>query len=227
MEFPSTQWSRLAEATLHGDEAAALALGAFCQAYRGPVFGYVLSRGLPREDAEDAVQSFLVHVLERSMLRRADPAKGRFRSFLLGALRHFLADLRDRNSAARRGGGAANQPLHLHEEFLAGETDVAVRDFDRDWALAILRRALAKVEAERPPGTFAAIRALLPGGGPPPSFAVASEASGMSGTALRSEVSRVRARLRECIRTEVAATVDTPGEIDAEMAWLYKVLSGP
>lgn len=225
MNFPSTQWLRLAEATLHGDTDAGLALSAFCQAYRSPVLGYVISRGLSREDAEDATQAFLLHVMERSMLRRATPERGRFRSFLLGALRHFLADRWDRARAARRGGGIPTQPIHLHEESLFVESPRAERDFDRDWAMAILERALAKMAAGRPVAVMDAIRPFLPGSTKTPSYEEAAQTSGMSESALRSEVSRARARLRESIRDAVAATVDSPAEVDAEMSWLLGVLS--
>lgn len=223
MDFPSTQWTQLADASLHGGASAREALATFCAAYRAPVLSYLLSRGMRREDAEDAVQSFLLYLMENSTLSRADRLRGRFRSFLLGTLRNFLSGRVARDQADRRGGGAVPLPLHLIGDELADESPGAEAEFDRSWALNIMQRALADVEAQRPPEVFAAIRPFLPGGVPPP-FAEVSRATGMSEIALRAEVSRVRARLRQQIRAEVARTVDSPAEVDAEMAWLHQVL---
>ena len=225
MNFPATQWTQLAQATLHGGAVAADALASFCAAYRAPVMNYVLSRGLRREDAEDAVQSFMIYLMEHSLLKRADRLRGRFRSFLLTSLRNFLSDRQARQDADRRGGGAALKPLHLVEEELADERPGAEVEFDRNWALNIMQRALAAVEAQRPPEVFAAIRAFLPGSAAPPSYAEVSSETGMTEVSLRAEVSRVRASLRRLIRAEVARTVDSPAEVDEEMSWLFSVLT--
>lgn len=223
MNFPTTCWTVLADATLSGDSGARMALGRFYQNYHQPVLTAIQARGLPGEEAKDVAQAFFLHLMEHQTLSRADRSRGRFRSYLYRALHHFMADQYDRATAARRGGGAQHVPLESAEHELgAGDT----RDFDHEWALAILQRALTAVQAERPPHVFAAVRAFLPGSPGAPTYAEAAAASGLSESALRTEVSRVRRRLRDLIRSEVARTVDAPHEIDAEMTWLHSVLNG-
>jgi len=107
MEFPATQWTMLALATLNGDGAGRQALAAFHRQYRGPVVEFLRRRGLAPPDAEDTAHGFFVHLMEKAALRRADSTRGRFRSFLLGALVRHLAHEREAKAAAKRGGGTA------------------------------------------------------------------------------------------------------------------------
>ena len=104
--FPTTRWSVLAQATLNGETDATEALADFCRHYRGPIQRVLRLRGVAEADVDDLTQEFLLHLLRSSSLRRADRARGRFRSFLLGALLHFLADQNDRRLAQKRGAGA-------------------------------------------------------------------------------------------------------------------------
>ena len=225
MEFPTTPWTVLAGATLHGDEIAAAALERFYVLYHRPVLAVVIARGMNAEAARDITQAFFLQLMEHGVLRRAEREKGRFRSFLYGALRHFMADDYDRNTAAKRGGGAAPLPLAACD----GMDDLAVEDeahqFDRGWALAIMERALADVEAYLPPEVFVAVKAFLPGSQAPPSGAAAAAAAGLSEEALRSRIHRVRQRIRSFIRQEISRTVSAPHEVDDEMAWLFQVLA--
>ena len=205
MEFPTTPWTVLAGATLHGDGIAAAALERFYVLYHRPVLAVVIARGMNVEASRDITQAFFLQLMEHGVLRRAEREKGRFRSFLYGALRHFMADDYDHNTAAKRGGGAMLLPLAACD----GIDDPPVEDeahrFDRAWALAIMEWALADVEACLPPEVFAA--------------------AGLSEEALRSRSHRVRQRIRSFIRHEISRTVSAPHKVDDEMGRLFQVLA--
>src|SRR5258708_34754295 len=131
MYFPTTQWSLLARASLHGETSARQALEDLCHRYWLPLHKYIRSRGYPEAEAQDLTQGFFLHLLEHATLKKADPLQGRFRSFLLGALVRFLGDQRDRRDAKKRGGGA----LHLNLDgqnlsTLAASAGPAARLFD-------------------------------------------------------------------------------------------------
>lgn len=230
MEFPSTQWSLLTQATLHGEESAAKALAVFCQRYRPPVVKFIRGRGFDGSEAEDVAHDFFLHLMEKSTLRRADAARGRFRSFLIGALIRFLGDERDRRTARKRGGGAT--ALTLEDEGVAAElastpaTDETV--FDREWALGLLTLALGRIEAdysgEGRAQAWPILRLYIPGGVQPPSYEEGAARLGLGLGAFKSEVHRLRKRFRARLHEEVAGTVTAPPEIDAEIAYLGRVL---
>ena len=193
--------------------------------YHPPVLAVVIARGMNSEEARDISQSFFLHLMEKSTLRRAERERGRFRSFLYGALRHYMADDYDRNTAAKRGGGAVVLPLNPQDSSAGPANEDDTHQFDRAWAMAILARAMADVQASLPPDVFAAVKAFLPGSQTPPSGASAAAAAGLSEEALRSRIARVRQRIRSFIRAEISRTVSAPHEIDEEMAWLFQVLA--
>src|SRR5437588_4079337 len=116
MDFPSTMWSDIAVATLSGDTRAAQALENFCQRYREPVRQFIRLRGWDESGAEDLTHEFFLHLMQQSSLKRADRTRGRFRSFLLGALARFLHDERDRRHALKRGSGQKPDSLDEHSE---------------------------------------------------------------------------------------------------------------
>lgn len=231
MNFPTTQWSLLAQATLHGDPAGRQALGEFHRKYREPVLAFLRRRGMSPHDAEDMAQSFFVHLMEKAALRRADATRGRFRSFLLGALVRHLAHAQEQREAAKRGGGV---PLVSLDAVGGGADEPAVSPrelvaYDRDWAMQLLGRALDAVAGEfRARGReadFAILRAYLPGSVPPvPSYEDSAARLGLGLGAFKTEVHRLRARVRELLRREIAATVSSPDEIDDEVAYLGRVL---
>jgi RNA polymerase sigma-70 factor (ECF subfamily) len=164
-------------------------------------------------------------------LRRADATRGRFRSFLLGALVRHLGQAREQRDAAKRGGGIAPVSLEAMADG-ASEPSVAPAElaaYDRDWAMELLRRALDGVAAEfRQRGReadFAILRAYLPGSMPPvPSYEESAARLGLGLGAFKTEVHRLRARVRELLRREIAATVSSPAEIEDEVAYLGRVL---
>lgn len=232
MDFPTTHWSILAKATLHGEGDARAALEQLCQGYWAPVHAFIRFQGLTETEAQDLTQEFLIHVIQRSIFTRADRLQGRFRSFLLGALTRFLADAADRRKALKRGGGSP----HLSFDQLEASKELedasralpGVSAFDREWALTILETALAKLRAEqaaigRDPD-FDVWKNFLPGAPGTCSYEEAAQRLGVSLPAFKSEIHRLRRRLRALVRGEVARTVSAPHEIEAEMAHLNQVL---
>jgi DNA-directed RNA polymerase specialized sigma24 family protein len=235
MRFPDTQWSLLAQATLHNESGGAGALSEFCSRYRPPIVEFIRRRGYSQADAEDLAHDFFIHVMEKSALRRAQEARGRFRSFLLGALVRFLGDAYDRRTAQKRGGTATVLSLDANDDDDSGiQPAVPPPDaelFDRQWALGLLALAIEGLEAgfmERGRhGEFAVLRAFIPGGVQPPSYEAAAEKLGMTLPAFKTEVHRLRARFRERLRREIAATVSSPEQVDEELAYLGRVLQAP
>ena len=232
MFFPSTHWSLLAKATLEGETAGQPALEQLCRRYWSPLKHFIRSRGYSETEAEDLTQEFLLHLLEHSALRKPDPLRGKFRSFLLGALRNFLSHERERRLAQKRGG----QQPHVSVEVIDAEEGVASpvsreraeAEFDRTWALTVVRASLERVErayAEADQeALFRILRSFLPGGTPLPSYEAAAAQAGLSVTALNSHVHRMRRQFREAVSAEVMATVSAPHEMDEEITFLYQVL---
>ena len=232
MNFPTTHWSVLAKATLHGEADAQAALELLCQRYWSPVHQFIQFAGLSESEAQDLTQEFMIHVLKKSIFTRADRLQGRFRSFLLGALARFLADAADRRKALKRGGNAP----HISFGSVEAGSDVEelssrspnVTAFDREWALTILETALDRLRADwvqgRRESDFAVWKNFLPGGSEPSSYESAAARLGVSLAAFKSEVHRLRRRLRALVREEVARTVSAPHEIEAEMVHLQQVL---
>lgn len=231
MAFPTTRWSILAQATIHGDAAQGEALGEFYRRYREPVVNFIRQQTGDEAQAEDLAQEFFIHLAERSTLQRADPQRGRFRSFLLGALTRFLAKDRARHRAAKRGSG--EQPLSL-EALTPGVAEPAVpaavaMAFDREWACDLLARVRRELTEEWPAekATRAMLLRFLPGAVDTPAYEAAASGLGWTLARLKTEVFRARAQFRERVRMEVALTVDAPHEIEAEMTHLHLVLSDP
>lgn len=232
MEFPTTQWSLLAQATLRGDASGRDALADFFRRYRGPINAFIRRRGISETEAEDLTHDFFVHVMENTTLRRADAARGRFRSFLLGSLVRFLAHARDHRTAQKRGGGT----LPMDIDALAGfpeEPSVPpeeLRAYDRNWAVQLLQQALVTLETEYvkrgQSGKFSVLRAYLPGSPTTPSYETSATSLGASLGSFKTDVHRVRERLRQILRREIAATVSSPEDIDDEVAYLGRVLQG-
>lgn len=230
MDFPTTHWSQLALATLHGGSDANAALGEFYRCYREPIRVFLLRRGIAADLVEDLTHDFFVHLMEKSTLGRADATRGKFRTFLLGSLVRFLGDVRDRAHAAKRGHGATALSLDAEDNAWAEPTIPAATasEFDRDWALRILALALQRLEQEYADrdeaAKFAALRLYLPGVATSPTYEETAAHLDVSLAALKSEVHRLRQRFRASIRTELARTVSSPTEIDAELAYLGQVL---
>jgi RNA polymerase sigma-70 factor (ECF subfamily) len=234
--FPSTHWSVVLAAGEAEPEAVA-ALAELCQIYWAPLYGFVRSRGHTVHDAQDLTQSFFAYLLEHKVYARVDRRKGRFRSFLLASLKNFLADTADRERTLKRGGAQIFLPLH-EEQAQAAEslfqthsgTSNEDRLFDRSWAEALVAAALERLAAdykrEAREQLFNELRMFVAGGADPlPSYAELGQRLGIAESTLRSHVTRLRARYREALRTEVRRTVDTEKQVDQELRELLHVLT--
>lgn len=232
MEFPTTQWTDLALASLNGDTTAKEALAGFFLRYREPVVRTLQRRGLAESRIEDVTQDFFLRLMESASLKRADPARGRFRQFISGALNHFLASDVRFQLRVRRGGGAAHVSLDANDavaDTTAGSAGIDEAALDRDWALTIFGRALASLAAawsrSGKENRFQVLRCFLPGTQELITQQEAAVRMGLSDEGFRTELSRLRTQFRGLLRDEVAATVASPADIDDEMRHLRDVLA--
>lgn len=224
--FPETRWTRIVAARERPDDRRAL-LGELCATRWRPLYLHLRKEGLSRDRAEDVVQGFLVHLLERDFLARLDPGRGRLRAYLKTALGHYLVNLHDQESAAKRGGGARALAFDEVEAFVAAAPDDPAAAFDREWALATFEGALGDLEAElasgQRRGPVAVVRQLFRFGEAPPYETLAAEHD-MTVPQLKSFVHRARRRLCELLLARVADTVQTPDEAEAELGELMRAL---
>jgi len=228
--FATTRWSVVLAAGSRPSSATAHeALTILCEAYWYPLYVFLRRRGRTREDAEDLTQAFFARLLEKQALRHADPSRGRFRSFLLTSLMHFAANEYQRAAAQKRGGGAPMMSFEFEGaegrfqlEPVTNETPESC--FDRAWALELLARVLARLEAEmtasgRAP-QFARLKTYLTGDEPTTSYRDAARDLAASEGAIKVAVHRLRRRFRDLVRDEVAETVASPDEIENEIRHL-------
>jgi len=233
--FATTHWSVVISAGLTNSSHASEALEKLCRGYWPPLYSYIRRQGYGRADAQDLTQGFFAKLLQKNFWARADPQKGRFRSFLLTALRQFLADERDRVRTAKRGGGLSFISIDEQageDHFLEGLSQnlSGEQQFDRQWASTVLEQARAKLRQECIAAGKSGLydRVSLAGGKNERSvsYTVVAQELGMSVSAIKSAVSRLRERYSELVREEVAHTVSSPAEIDAEVRHLLSVIGG-
>jgi RNA polymerase sigma factor (sigma-70 family) len=225
--FPTTRWTVVLSAR-EGEAARRAALEQLMGAYWRPLYLYLRSRGLSPDRAEDTVQGLFAQLLERDFPARADPQKGRFRTYLKAAADHHLLHVIEKEQAAKRGGGArlvALETLDLERELAAAPV---AADFDRAWARDVMGRALARLREEyatgrRHSGGEAILRFFEPGS--EQSYAEAAAASGLSPAQFKASLHRARRRYRELLREEVAPTVVDDSEADQEMQALLAAVS--
>ncbi len=231
-QFPTTRWSLVVAAgDLHCNEAQS-SLVSLCENYWYPLYAYLRRRGYPADQAQDLTQEFFIRVLEGRYLDRADPEKGRFRSFILTSLKFFAADEEDRDRAQKRGGGRIEQL-----EFSSGEQryqrepahdETPERIFERRWALTLLDRVVEKLREEfvqhGRPEHFERLKVFLLGQSDAPYAALAREMNTSEG-ALKVAIHRLRKRYRELFRQEIADTVADPAEVESELRFLAAVLT--
>ena len=232
-QFAATRWSVVVAAG--GDHDATdtrRALEELIQAYWFPLYAFLRRQGQPPAEAEDLVQGFLTRLMEKHDLARVDRAKGRFRSFLLASLKHFLANEYHKKRALKRGGGRV-----VSLDALAAEARYAVepaddvtpeRLFDRRWALAVLDQVLSRLRKEYADAGKVALfetakDCLAPHRGRL-GYARLAEGLGMTHGALRVAVHRMRRRYRDLLRDEIAQTVDSPEQVDEEISYLLNCL---
>jgi RNA polymerase sigma-70 factor (ECF subfamily) len=236
--FLTTQWTRVLAA--RGDAAeSGEALKELCAAYYEPVVAFLRRGGSGEEGAREQAHAFFEWVLSRDALAGVDPQRGRFRSYLLGALKHFLSHARERERRLKRGGGREAVPLR--DDSAGTEPGLRVadermlppdREFDRQWALHVLRRALEETERqcrdEGPEGEagFARLRPFLTGDAAHGGLAALAAAHGLNEATVRARLHRLRRRFRQCVKREVAPTLAFEGEVEDELTVLLAALAG-
>jgi len=209
------------------------ALAALCQQYWRPVYAFIRRNGYSSDRAQDLTQAFFAVLLEKNYLRDAKQERGRFRSFLLTAVKHFLSHQKAHEQALKRGGGQPHFSIDPAEaeswcmyEVVDGETPEHL--FERRWALSLLEQVMARLRAEvEKPGKAGQFDLLSPflQGDAGVDYQTAAAQTGRSAGSLRTAVHRMRHRYRTLLREEIAETVAQPEEIDEEIRFLLTVLS--
>ena len=229
--FATTRWTMVKAAGHRSNASADAALAQLCQIYWAPLYGYLRGRGYTSDIAQDLTQGFFARLLERHSIRTADPARGRFRAFLLTALKRFVINEHERAVSAKRGGGHPHLALDFEdaERTYALERrndDTPERVFDRKWATITLDRALRLLREECDhAGKQAEANALIPyltdDSELPPYKVVAAEL-GLTEGAVKVAVHRLRQRFGSILRTEVSDTVTDPDDVEDEMRELIR-----
>jgi DNA-directed RNA polymerase specialized sigma24 family protein len=230
--FPDTSWGLVLVAGHRADARARDAFAALCTRYWMPIYAALRRQGHGVTDAEDLTQGFFLELIDGDAVSRAEPGRGRFRSFLLGALVRFLADDRERERALKRGGDRIFVPFDnaaAEAELPADDEGVSLQlKFDRRWARALVANALARVAAEHAArgesDVFTALQSTL-SGGDAPAYAALATRLGRNEGAIKTAVHRLRRRFRDVLRQEVAQTVAAPAEVDDELTYLRDVLA--
>ena len=234
--FQSTHWTLVLSARQSDPtETAREALSDFCEAYWPPLYTFLRLRGHASPEAQDLVQGFFAHLLEKNTLSRADQAKGRLRTFLLGSLQNFLCNEYDRGRRLKRGGGhrivSIDQHLPEAEASMMQTAHLSdSRAYDLVWASTIVKRAWEHLqtafEAEGKAESLEVLKPFVDGSErAPPDQEQAAKKLGVPVATLRTWLWRLRQRYREAFRKEVASTVSNPADVDQELRYLYQILT--
>lgn len=230
--FATTQWSLVLAAGERGEGAEA-ALARLCSLYWYPVFAFVRRQGASPEEAEDLTQGFFARIIEKGDLGDADRARGRFRSFLLAACRHYVSNERDRARAEKRGSGKAPISIdvaaaELRYERALAHAETPDRLFDRQWCLTLLAAALEGLrddyEAAGKARLFDRLQDFLTADAAEITHAEAARDLGMTEGAVKVAVHRLRRRYRTALRRRVADTVGSASEVEDEIRHLRETL---
>jgi RNA polymerase sigma-70 factor (ECF subfamily) len=237
--FVTTQWTRVLQARGQSDEARA-ALGELCEAYYNPVLVFIRAQVRDEERARDLTQEFFARLLKKDGFSKLDPTRGRFRSYLLAAVKHFLSDMRDRDSAAKRNPGLPLESLQHQTHstnFTTHEIQIADphaaspdAEFDRKWVLTLLDRALTQLEEEHKTENkvqqFETLKPWLTGDTENLSYADAARALDMNDSTIKVAIHRLRRRFRDHVKTQIAATLPEPdlALVTDELSYLLSIL---
>ena len=232
-QFTTTHWSVVLAAGDVASPQATEALEKLCRTYWYPLYAYVRRKGYSADDAQDLTQEFFARLLARNYLSVADRNKGKFRSFLLGSLEHFLAREWTKAHAQKRGGGQPSfslDELDAENRYLLEPTHelTAEKIFDRRWATTLLDQAMARLceecVANHKGDLFQKVESFLSGEKGEASYADVAAALKMSEGAVKVAVHRLRQRYGELVRAEIEETVATVKEVDEELRYLFAVL---
>ncbi|MDQ6765661.1 MAG: sigma-70 family RNA polymerase sigma factor [Verrucomicrobiota bacterium] len=238
--FTTTRWSVVLSSGAEDEHGARdqKALAHLCRTYWQPIFAFICSRGYSEADAQDLTQDFFVNLLEGSLLQRADPSRGRFRSLLLKALQNFLIDAHDKRCAGKRGGGKtfiswddwmveAPSKLSLSEQALGSWT--AERLFDVRWAATVVGQALQRLREECEDAgrrrVFDTLHPMLSAEPTDVSYIRFSKELNVPATVVKRLLYQMRRRYRQLLRKEVAQTLEDAAEIDEEIRYLCAVIA--
>lgn len=230
--FATTHWSMVISAGANSERSRE-AMEILCDSYWQPLYSYVRRRGYSPDDAQDLTQEFFTRLLSSNRVARADQLKGRFRSFLLVAMKNFLHDEWDKTHAQKRGSGLQPCSIHLDNGERTYELEpvnnvTPEQLFERRWALTLLDKVLVRLREEHLVAgrqeQFELLRPCLIGDRTAQPYAELAAAMGQTEGAVKSAVHRLRARYREVLRQEIANTVAIPEQVDEELQYLFQVL---
>jgi len=234
-QFVTTRWTVILSAGEKSSLQSDQALEDLCRAYWYPLYAYVRRKGQSKEDAEDLTQAFFARFLQRNYLKGLSAESGKFRAFLLASLKHFLANEWDKSQRQKRGGGvehlsldwqSADRRYHLDPPDPASPETT----FDREWALALLERVIARLRqecvADRKGELFEQAKGFLMLGKNAIPYPEAAKNLKIEEGALRVAVHRLRKRYRELLRDEIAQTLSDPSQVQEELRTLQAVLAG-
>lgn len=231
--FETTRWSMVIAAGQSDLPESRAALEALCEVYWYPLYVYVRRRGHHEDDARDLTQGFFAKLLEKNWVADADPARGKFRTFMLTALKHYMADEWDRQRAQKRGGG--NLPLSLDFDTAEDGYKLELPDdrtpedvYDACWAETVVQRARERLRREKlEPGKeerFERLEGFVTGEGLDVPYKEVAKELGLSESAVKVAVYRLRQRFGEIVREEIAETVRNPNDVESEMRHLLGLL---
>ncbi len=233
--FATTRWSMVACAGQNSSPDSQRALADLCEAYWVPLYGYIKRRVNNDAEARDMTQAFFTELLEKKLIGDADPSRGKFRSYLLGSLKHFLSHQWEKANALKRGGGKA--PISLN--FASADSSIKIEPvdgltpeqiFDRDWAMTLLSQIMERLKSEYVDSgkaeLFAHLKPLLIGSPSGNTWGHVAERLQMTEAAAKMVRSRMRKRYREILRQEIADTVSKPEDVDDEIRNLFRTLQG-
>ena len=229
-QFATTRWSVVLLAGQEVSPGRAAALEKLCRAYWQPVCAFARRRGWREEDAKDLTQQFFARLLERNDFQGLDPKRGKFRTFLLAAFTHFLANEYDRTHALKRGGGRVISLEDAAPDEIPAASDISPAAlYDLHWARAILEAALQQLKKEMArtgkAAQFDRLKQYLTNNAGSSEYAVAASDLGVEPCSVPVLVHRLRQKYRELVRGEVAETVSSPMELEEEMRHLFAVLN--
>lgn len=232
--FATTHWSVVLAARTPSSPGYLRALGALCETYWYPVYAFLRRQGYSTHQAEDYTQGLFTKLIEKQGLRLVDSEQGRFRSYLLGALKHFLADEHDHDRAQKRGGGREILPM----DFMDAETRYCYEPihelspeklFQKSWALMLLERALKRLRDEaiktKNERLFDQLKMYLTGDLSPGPYSVIARRLGMTEGAVKTAVHRFRVSYRRILREEISQTVSSQAEVEEELRDLFRILT--
>ena len=233
MRWVTTSWTQVLAAREAPTDASRLALESLCQAYWYPIYTFVRGQGLDAEDARDATQAYFAQLLEKDYLEDCDPARGRFRVFLMTSVRNFLSKEREKSRTWKRGGRATVLSLDADAEGRYRDEPVdrlTPEDvFERRWALTLLERVLARLRSEHAAAgrgrEFERLKPYLTGDEPTTSYREVAADLRLTESAVKTAVHRLRQQFGAALRDEIAETVADPDDVDDEVRHLLGVLA--